>query len=118
MAERLLNADQNEDPEVLMARLEQLEVERARYCVLITHMTVMATEDDRATKCDECSLPHPHALWTRDQAELLEIADLRTICDIAERQEELRAVVPFSETPEPAMPQPASTSESIPEQIS
>lgn len=118
MAEQILNAPQDDEPDQVMARLEQLEIERAKYCALVTHMCVMAGEDERPVRCEECGLPHAPSLWTRAQAELLELIDLRMIVDAAERQEELRQIVPFSEAPEPDTQPAASTSESTPEQTS
>jgi hypothetical protein len=67
--------------------------------------------DGPKVKCEDCGLVHGPALWTREQAQLLETFDIRVIMDTAERQEALRNYVPFSGQPEPDMEQAVASGE-------
>lgn len=120
MAEQVMASQKQEgedSPLNTVDALEQIEIERVKYVTLVAHVCVMG-EDGPPRKCQDCEMVHPPSLWTRAQTELLETVDLATIADVAERQEVLRQIVPFSEPTGSDTPQPVDTSGSTPPQTS
>lgn len=121
MAEMILESRGDKDAEDIDqgARLEkrkQLEIEQTRYAVMMAHVAVMDPQaDPTPVKCSDCGLEHPPALWTRARTEQLGRRDLRLITSIADREEEIERVAPFSEAGVPPDTVPsADTGESTP----
>lgn len=110
MAEKMLSEREGEQEELnaVVERLQNIELERIRYSTLIVHAFVIGGEGPRVY-CPECHLEHGPVLWTREQAELLEIPDIQAIVSTAEREEALQAIVPFSASTENVSEASAST---------
>lgn len=122
MGERLLNGDQPEDREVtdaILARMQELEIQTARYRTLLAHIAVWDGSTLEPSVCEDCGLEHAPALWGRDQTERMETPDLQMISEVAEGQDALRDLRPFSPpTSQSDTDQPPSTGESTPQQSS
>lgn len=107
--------DDSDDPSNIEKRKE-LEVERTRYGVMMTHVSVMDPRaDPEPVKCDDCGLEHPPSLWTKVRCEQVHHQDLAYITRVADREDEIERVVPFSEAGAPPdTPPSANTGESTP----
>jgi hypothetical protein len=108
--------DEDPDDPARIEKRKDLEVERTRYGVMMTHVAVMDPRaDPEPVKCDDCSLVHPPSLWTKARCEQVHHQDLAYVTRVADREDEIELKLPFSEAGAPPdTPPSANTGESTP----
>lgn len=110
IAKRITTRDAQElEPDYIA----KFQAEQTRYLTWVAHLSVMDTNAAPAPVDCACGMKHPPSLWSREQTQFLGGMDLQVIASVAERRNELLAMLPFSEAKqESESPEPVSIGES------